>query len=188
MCPFTSPVNFITLAVWRREKQVSSVRLDYYVSLCETFPSTTVLTSFLTRVREDRCRRREKGRERERQAPVILLSDISKEMAIDSYDIVSTLQALGMMKYWKGKHIILKKQVSVPLCYNLPRIYVNIYVWLPFIPRVIASVLSCEYARHRACQIYRTRFQESSVGTRDERNVTSRIASSETSSQLTLIF
>lgn len=32
-------------------------------------------------------------------------------MAIQSYDIVSTLQALGMMKYWKGKHIILKKQV-----------------------------------------------------------------------------
>ena len=32
-------------------------------------------------------------------------------MAIDSSDIVSTLQALGMMKYWKGKHIILKKQV-----------------------------------------------------------------------------
>lgn len=34
-------------------------------------------------------------------------------MAINSYDIVSTLQALGMMKYWKGKHIILKKQVSL---------------------------------------------------------------------------
>lgn len=33
-------------------------------------------------------------------------------MAIYSYDIVSTLQALGMMKYWKGKHIVLKKQVS----------------------------------------------------------------------------
>jgi hypothetical protein len=33
-------------------------------------------------------------------------------MAINSYDIVSTLQALGMMKYWKGKHIILKKQAS----------------------------------------------------------------------------
>lgn len=44
-------------------------------------------------------------------------SDISKEMAIDSYDIVSTLQALGMMKYWKGKHIILKKQVSRPLLF-----------------------------------------------------------------------
>ena len=39
------------------------------------------------------------------------VADISKEMAIDSSDIVSTLQALGMMKYWKGKHIILKKQV-----------------------------------------------------------------------------
>lgn len=43
------------------------------------------------------------------------ISDISKEMAIDSYDIVSTLQALGMMKYWKGKHIILKKQVKLLL-------------------------------------------------------------------------
>lgn len=46
---------------------------------------------------------------------VIFLADISKEMAIDSYDIVSTLQALGMMKYWKGKHIILKKQVGALL-------------------------------------------------------------------------
>jgi len=39
-------------------------------------------------------------------------ADISQEMAINPYDIVSTLQALGMIKYWKGKHIILKKQVS----------------------------------------------------------------------------
>lgn len=39
-------------------------------------------------------------------------------MAINSYDIVSTLQALGMMKYWKGKHIILKKQVRT---YRLSR-------------------------------------------------------------------
>uniref|UniRef100_A0A1B6GDK3 Histone acetyltransferase n=1 Tax=Cuerna arida TaxID=1464854 RepID=A0A1B6GDK3_9HEMI len=38
------------------------------------------------------------------------VKDISQDMAINSYDIVSTLQALGMMKYWKGKHIILKKQ------------------------------------------------------------------------------
>lgn len=40
-------------------------------------------------------------------------------MAINSYDIVSTLQALGMMKYWKGKHIILKKQVSTTLLFVL---------------------------------------------------------------------
>lgn len=38
------------------------------------------------------------------------IKDMSQEMAVHSYDIVSTLQALGMMKYWKGKHIILKKQ------------------------------------------------------------------------------
>lgn len=42
--------------------------------------------------------------------PALSVKDISQEMAISSYDIVSTLQALGMMKYWKGKHIILKKQ------------------------------------------------------------------------------
>lgn len=40
-------------------------------------------------------------------------------MAINSYDIVSTLQALGMMKYWKGKHIILKKQVCEIFIYYL---------------------------------------------------------------------
>jgi hypothetical protein len=50
------------------------------------------------------------------------LLDISKEMAIDSSDIVSTLQALGMMKYWKGKHIILKKQV-LSFTINLVNLY-----------------------------------------------------------------
>lgn len=40
------------------------------------------------------------------------LTDMSQEMAVNAYDIVSTFQAMGMMKYWKGKHIILKKQVS----------------------------------------------------------------------------
>lgn len=43
---------------------------------------------------------------------IIVIFGLSQEMAIYSYDIVSTLQALGMMKYWKGKHIVLKKQVS----------------------------------------------------------------------------
>jgi hypothetical protein len=46
-----------------------------------------------------------------------VFTDISQEMAINSYDIVSTLQALGMMKYWKGKHIILKKQVRPQAMY-----------------------------------------------------------------------
>ncbi|ERL86083.1 hypothetical protein D910_03497 [Dendroctonus ponderosae] len=45
-----------------------------------------------------------------RAGTTLSVKDISQEMAIHSYDIVSTLQALGMMKYWKGKHIVLKKQ------------------------------------------------------------------------------
>ena len=35
---------------------------------------------------------------------------ISEEMGIQTYDIVSTLQFLGMIKYWRGKHVILKKE------------------------------------------------------------------------------
>lgn len=32
-------------------------------------------------------------------------------MSIHPNDVVSTLQYLGMLKYWKGKHLILIKQV-----------------------------------------------------------------------------
>lgn len=39
----------------------------------------------------------------------ISIKDISQETAITTHDIVSTLQALGLLKYWKGKHIILKE-------------------------------------------------------------------------------
>lgn len=39
----------------------------------------------------------------------ISIKDLSQETAITAYDIVSTLQALGLLKYWKGKHIVLKK-------------------------------------------------------------------------------
>ena len=35
---------------------------------------------------------------------------ISEEMGIQTYDIVSTLQYLGMIKYWRGKHVILRKE------------------------------------------------------------------------------
>lgn len=27
-------------------------------------------------------------------------------------DLISTLQSLGMLKYWKGKHVILRNDVS----------------------------------------------------------------------------
>ncbi|CAL4147034.1 unnamed protein product, partial [Meganyctiphanes norvegica] len=43
----------------------------------------------------------------------VSIKDMSAEMAVNSYDIVSTFQAMGMMKYWKGKHILLRKGVSV---------------------------------------------------------------------------
>ena len=50
------------------------------------------------------------------QYEVILLcffTDVSNETAINANDIVSTLQALGMLKYWKGKHLVLKRQVMI---------------------------------------------------------------------------
>ena len=34
----------------------------------------------------------------------------SEEMGINRGDIISTLQVLGMIKYWKGQHVILKKE------------------------------------------------------------------------------
>ncbi|KAG7278739.1 hypothetical protein CRUP_008351 [Coryphaenoides rupestris] len=36
--------------------------------------------------------------------------EISQETAVNPVDIVSTLQALQMLKYWKGKHLVLKRQ------------------------------------------------------------------------------
>lgn len=40
----------------------------------------------------------------------ISIRDLSQETAINAYDIVSTLQSLGMLKYWKGKHLVLTKK------------------------------------------------------------------------------
>lgn len=37
--------------------------------------------------------------------------EISQETAVNPVDIVSTLQSLQMLKYWKGKHLVLKRQV-----------------------------------------------------------------------------
>jgi histone acetyltransferase MYST2 len=40
----------------------------------------------------------------------ISIKDISQETGVNAYDIISTLQAMGMLKYWKGKHLILTRQ------------------------------------------------------------------------------
>nr|XP_034827105.1 histone acetyltransferase KAT7 [Maniola hyperantus] len=42
--------------------------------------------------------------------PMLSIRNLSTDLAIASSDIVSTLQERGLMKYWKGKHIVLKKQ------------------------------------------------------------------------------
>uniref|UniRef100_A0A182R3W9 Histone acetyltransferase n=1 Tax=Anopheles funestus TaxID=62324 RepID=A0A182R3W9_ANOFN len=75
-----------------------------------------------------------------RPGTTLSIKDISQEMAINSYDIVSTLQALGMMKYWKGKHIILKKQdvleeyeERVKRRGNMPKIDQSCLKWTPFV-------------------------------------------------------
>ncbi|XP_058451697.1 histone acetyltransferase KAT7 [Malaya genurostris] len=75
-----------------------------------------------------------------RPGTTLSIKDISQEMAINSYDIVSTLQALGMMKYWKGKHIILKKQdvleeyeERVKRRGNMPKIDPSCLKWTPFV-------------------------------------------------------
>ena len=41
---------------------------------------------------------------------VFLLKDVSQQTGINAYDIVSTLQSMGMLKYWKGKHLVLTKK------------------------------------------------------------------------------
>uniref|UniRef100_A0A8C1YD78 Histone acetyltransferase n=2 Tax=Cyprinus carpio TaxID=7962 RepID=A0A8C1YD78_CYPCA len=40
----------------------------------------------------------------------ISIKEISQETAVNPVDIVSTLQSLQMLKYWKGKHLVLKRQ------------------------------------------------------------------------------
>ena len=36
-----------------------------------------------------------------------LKTDISQQTGINPADLVSTLQLMGILKYWKGKHLIL---------------------------------------------------------------------------------
>lgn len=46
--------------------------------------------------------------------PSLLISvDLSHETSIHANDLISTLQSLSMLKYWKGKHVILRNEVSL---------------------------------------------------------------------------
>lgn len=53
-------------------------------------------------------------------------TEISQETAVNPVDIVSTLQSLQMLKYWKGKHLVLKRQVGC-LC-NSSSLFSPFYV------------------------------------------------------------
>lgn len=46
------------------------------------------------------------------QGKELSIKDLSQETAVSAYDIVSTLQSLGMLKYWKGKHLVLRNHIS----------------------------------------------------------------------------
>lgn len=39
-------------------------------------------------------------------------ADLSHETSVHANDLISTLQSLAMLKYWKGKHVILRNSVS----------------------------------------------------------------------------
>ena len=55
---------------------------------------------------------REGERGRGRDFIYSFASEISQETGINADDLISSLQYYGFLKYWKGKHIIIKKKVS----------------------------------------------------------------------------
>ena len=72
----------------------------------------------------------------------ISVKSFSEEMGINSCDIVSTMQALEMIKYWKGQHIVLKKEDLIDAyqrkAHNRPRgraqIHAGALKWRPYEP------------------------------------------------------
>ena len=42
----------------------------------------------------------------------ISIKDLSNETAILPNDIISTFQFIGLIKYWRGKHVIIKNRVN----------------------------------------------------------------------------
>ena len=43
---------------------------------------------------------------------LFVVIDMSQETGVTPEDLISTLQYFSLLKYWKGKHIIIKKKVS----------------------------------------------------------------------------
>lgn len=70
---------------------------------------------------------------------VISIKTISEKMAMQATDVISTLQYLGMLKYWKGKHVIaLRTEVMAEYSVKVKQrpadykeIDVNCLTWIP---------------------------------------------------------
>lgn len=54
-------------------------------------------------------------------------TEISQETAVNPVDIVSTLQSLQMLKYWKGKHLVLKRQVRCMCLFTRAVLFFSLY-------------------------------------------------------------
>ena len=50
---------------------------------------------------------------REDVYPIVFFTDLSQASGIAQYDLISTLQSMNMIKYWKGQHIVLKNEVEL---------------------------------------------------------------------------
>ena len=71
----------------------------------------------------------------------ISIKSFSEEMGINPNDIISTLQYMGMIKYWKGQHLILKREDLIndylEKSRNRPKgreIYPSALKWKPYQP------------------------------------------------------
>ena len=47
----------------------------------------------------------------DQQRETISIKDISQDTGVSQDDLVSKMQYFGLVKYWKGKHIVLKNKV-----------------------------------------------------------------------------
>ena len=55
----------------------------------------------------------------------VSIKDLSNETGILTNDIISTFQYIGLIKYWKGKHVIIKNKVSLTKFKNNKMIHIK---------------------------------------------------------------
>uniref|UniRef100_A0A2K6TRS3 Histone acetyltransferase n=1 Tax=Saimiri boliviensis boliviensis TaxID=39432 RepID=A0A2K6TRS3_SAIBB len=104
----TPGYNYLGHLIGKHERHFSILRYPLYDNLsadkCKMRAPTERQLRYKKKVPELR-RKRNSGLSKE-----ISIKEISQETVVNPMDIVSTLQALQMLKYWKGKHLVLKRQ------------------------------------------------------------------------------